>query len=695
MSRPERIAIPRSQRQSIGDLARLRREAIGMSRAAFAQRVGVSTPTIAAWESGMLPDSLSANRWQAWGGALQIDPDLLLTSTDLADLPPASVLPSEDRAHLSWPFPVSATRIGLRAKHRRVGLGLTIAQLSSLLGVSHKTMDNWESGQSTSRRFVERVGAWETALNLEPGSLTGPEEEREGTAAGGEPHSVPGAMLAEAIHAIGRILAAPRLAPDSTNERRNALRQRDADIFAARYGARGAHMKTLEQIGASMGMTRERTRQILERMVTHTRTIRFHVPAFAALRSACAALVPERIDRLPDLLREQLGEHMTLEDAIAFGNEVLGQSLVRLIPGERLPAKDALSIAIADDADPESYITGLKAVRNRALAMIRSCGAAHVGTVISAAEGASAADAPSLAKTLSLLPQFEWLDTDRTWFWFGETLPGKNILLTMARKVFSVARGRVEITTLLQALVRMRSRIAANDYDRPRDLMVVPPVHVAKAIFSSRSWLEVMQHDDYRIREPIAPEDVLSETELRIFQTLEANGGVATFGELLAASPDILKVTFALSLSGSPCFYRPSRSVYAITGRPLPPAAFARAVESYSTQFLATGGFQIGPDGRISYRFELSESATRTGLCVIPTALSSRLPVGTYQVEGSERTVDCVARPSGAAVFNRLVQISLERGARAGDLVRVVVCPATRTIGLAPDGEEDSVGDEA
>lgn len=635
-------------------------------------------------------------KWQAWGRILQIDPDVLLTSGTIDDLPPPSPpnhIAQGREPHNKWPFPVSSQIVGLRAKRRRKELGLTVNQMCVLLNVaSPKTLSNWESGAMSVHVNVEKVATWESCLRKEEGWLTREAEPDELLTDIGPSHIViSGATLSEAIEGVARYLAAPALGHDSVNSNRNAIRDRDAELFACRYGVRGPNLKTLEEIGVAWQMTRERVRQILDRMINHTSTIMFEVPAFDALQASTQLHLPVHIELLTQLVREQLGENVTIEDAMRFGAEVLGRSLVQTIPVESLPAPGALPIAIPPDLDFNFYVDGLGALRHHALAMIRSCGAAHVGTVAGLADGVTSTSIPLLVKALSCLPHFEWLDSERSWFWFGEDIPGRNILLSLARKVFSVATQRVEITTLLEALIRARSRIATNEYDRSRSLMIVPPVHVAKAIFASRPWLLTLQHDDYRPIESLSRDEVLSGTELRILRILEAQGGVATYADLSNGAQDILKVTFTLALSGSPVFYRVSRGIYAITGRPLDPVAYVRATEIFAEQQRRraltsfNGGISLAPDedGCYGYTMEISESMAKTMLAPLPAILVERVPIGTYQVVGLERTVDCVSRESGSTVMNRMIQACFALGYAAGDVVQIKVSPANRTIQIS------------
>lgn len=67
-----RTYIPRSLAPDLAARARIRREALGKSVSEMAALVDVTPPTIARWESGDLPASMTPTRIEAWEAALQV-----------------------------------------------------------------------------------------------------------------------------------------------------------------------------------------------------------------------------------------------------------------------------------------------------------------------------------------------------------------------------------------------------------------------------------------------------------------------------------------------------------------------------------------------------------------------------------------------------------------------------------------------
>lgn len=658
----------------------------------MAALVEVTPPTIARWESGDLPDSMRSTRIDAWETALQapagwlLSPDgKILPDPAPIEAPPTSLTRSVQSDRVLIPTETSQA-LGMRARTRRRNLGLSRAHISERAGISVQSLIKWEKGELPRSIHKNRLLAWENALALPSGWLLMPDgDEPVIPAPRQQPVTIVANSVADAIRMVAICLATRgrNLAfPDRPVE---VGAQRDAELFARRYGIYGPDATTLAELAAPTGITRERVRQIIETLTERSAQFEFDIPVLDSLQLACSAYLPCSVSVLNSEMRTHLGEHLRLEDACLFANDLLGKRIVRMSDPVNHPGGARVdSWAYASEQDDVVQIHDIKVVRSVAYSMIRSCGAAHLPTVAGAASLTHGLEGANLANMLQSVDGFEWLDTDRTWFWFGPEKPGRNIILSVARKVFAVARERVDIDQLLAAIMRYRSRTATSEFDRDRSMMLIPPIHIARAILERLAWVQVVQHDDYRARTPVNLEEELSETELRLITALEARDGTASRFELRSALADIKLITFSAALMTTPVVRLVSRGVYAITGRPLDPIAFARATSPHEG---TPHRIEVrrNPDGSLSFPYVITEFAAESKACLIPASAVPHVPAGEYSVRNSTSTADCVNRSSGATVLNRLVQEMLAQGYDSGDVVRITIHPTARIIELSPE----------
>ncbi len=658
----------------------------------MAALVDVTPPTIARWESGDLPASMTPTRIEAWEAALQVpagwllSPDgKLVSDIVIAQPAPIAIAASVQSDRVLIPT-VAGHALGLRAYARRRKLGLTRGQVSERAGISIQTLLKWEKGELPRTIHIDRLYAWETALALPAGWLLAPDGEEPMTPASKRQRvTINADTISDAIRKVAICLATRGRNLAFPDRRIDAGAQRDADLFACRYGVGGAEGNTLNELAAPLGITRERVRQIIEKLIERSSQFEFDIPVLDALALQCAPHLPCPVSVLNSQLRAQLGEYLTLQGASTFANDLLGKRIVRMSEPISHPGGSRIDLwAYGPGEDDVALADDVKAVRSTAYAMIRSCGVAHLPTVAGTVSLAHGRNYTSVVNMLQSVDGFEWLDADGSWFWFGSERPSHNIILSVARKIFAVARGRVDIDDLLAAIMRFRSRTATVEFDRDRTLMLIPPIHIARAVLERVSWLHVVQHDDYRANATLNPAMELSETELRLVAALEARDGVASRFELRSALNDIKLITFSAALMTTPVVRLVSHGVYAIIGRPVDPTAFARAT---SPREGAPNRIEVRrhSDGGVSFAYVITEFAVESKVCLIPASAVPHVPEGEYSVRDSASTVDCVNRSSGATVLNRLVQAMLAQGYDSGDVVRIMIHPGSRIIELSPD----------
>jgi len=673
----------------MAERARVRRQALQMSFADVAALVDVTPPTIARWEAGDLPDSIRTNKLRAWEFALQAPAGWLLCPADKILPDPVEIARPVLAGVVSAehvPIPASIRDdLASRALSRRKRLGLSRAQVSELCGASVATLIKWEQGVLPRTMRVERLSAWEAALEAPPGWLLDGQVAESPLPQSRQRVTVVADTMADAIREVAVCLATRGRNLGFPDRPLDATMQRNVDLFTCRYGVRGPSGTTLLALAAPYGITRERVRQIIESMIERSASFEFQIAIVDSLAQACTPLLPCPAAVLTEKLQPILGPSLSIEDACSFVNELLGKRIVRFSeattqgPGPRIAR-----IAYGPSDEDVVQADAIKAIRSVAYAMIRSCGVAHMPTVAGIASLSNRAESAGLAKMLQSVEGFEWLDGDRVWFWFGPGNPARNIILSIARKVFAVARERVDIADLMSAVMRYRSRAATSEFGQDRTLMLIPPIHVARAVLERIDWLEVVQHDDYRAASPLCISENLSETELRFVAELEKLGGVASRYELRTALSDIKLITFSMALMTTPIVRLVSRGIYALVGWPLNPSAFARAA-SPRAGMPNRIEVRINVDGSVSFPYVLTEFAVESKVCTIPAGAVPHVPAGAYRIHDSDAIVDCVNRTSGATTINRLVQELLVQGYDSGDVLRVKIDSASRSIALAPE----------
>lgn len=691
MKTAPRIYIPRSLAPDFAARARNRREALRKSVPEMAALVHVTPLTVARWESGNLPGSMLRTRIDAWEAALQVPAGWLLSPEDkILPKPVISSSPPFSSASMAYDplfVPAAAGRaLGSRARARRRSLGLSLAQVAERIEVSVPSLVKWEKGELPRSMHSSRLLAWETALGLPSGGLVAPDSEEPAAPTPRRQHvTIVANTVTDAIWKVATCLATRGRNLAFPDQSIDVAALRDANLLARRYGVDGEEGTTLAALGTPLGITRERVRQIVEKLIERSAQFEFDIPALDALELACASCLPCPVSVLNNHARTLLGELLTFEHACLFASDLLGRRIARMSESVMQPGSLRIdSWAYAPDDDDIVEVDDVKAVRSLAYAMIRSCGVAHLPAVAGIASLIYEEQGASLAGMLQSVEGFEWLDVDKAWFWFGPENPGHNIILTVARKVFTVARERVDIADLLAAIMRYRSRTATPEFDRDRSLMLIPPIHIARAVLDRLAWLQVVQYDDYWANTPLDPMEELSETELRLVAALEANGGVASRSELRSALTDIKLITFSSALMTTPIVRLVSHGIYTIVGRPLDPIAFMRAM-SPREGMLNRIEVCRHPDGSVSFPYIITEFAARSKACTIPASAVPHVPAGEYRIRDSSSTVDCVNRSSGATVFNRLVHEMLVQGYDCGDIVRITVYPESRIIELALD----------
>lgn len=646
---------------------RQRRQEVGITGEEIAKRLDVAPHRYKSWERQFGP-SAEAEYLQPLAQILEVEPEWIAHGSGEPG-------PSNE--------PMRARRdereaLGERARLRRNAINASRVDLATLISIPPRTIAAWE-GCWPVRRNEDIERRWEEALQVPAGWLSDPTM---ATPPVNRPRPIDvmatkPTTVADEIRAIANWLAQPRLPWRSVvGEALTVKERRRAEIFASRYGVHGEDMSTLQAIGDRFGITRERIRQITETMLERAGELhRLDTIKLDDLAKQIKGHLPASVAQLDDQFRHLLGESLSLLGAERFAREILGRKIVGFTNNAADMVQRGEIIAI----DAETHDAGIvRGAREAALRMIRSCGAAHLMFVAGTASGIlNRGVTPEEAlRACRALPGFSWLKEEDGWFWFGPDTPGDNRLLSVTRKVLSVARQRVDVEDLSQAFVRNRRSYYTPDRARP--FLIEPPLAVIVAALSQTSWVHVIQHDDFQLYERLEPEVELADTELAIYQELAAQGGLCARRTLLQAlvqTGRVKLVSLQLTLDSSPILTRLDFGLFALRGWPVLASSVDRALAATDVNRLAV------PDslGWISFEFVLTSYSVETRICTIPAYVGRALTPGSFSVEGFAEPLQYVRR-SNQHRLNRLAQKLLALGMEAGDKATIRIHVEDRVI---------------
>jgi transcriptional regulator with XRE-family HTH domain len=656
----------------IASRIRKRREELGLSCSEVARRVGQVTPTYRAWEKqfgltcqtkylGKLSQVLSISEAalvgeDEWPSRAKSDHGFCIKRKSANDLSPEQL-----------------ELLGRRAKDRRKELKLSRSEAALRAGIKPSTLIAWEMsiGRNISQESIE---AWESALGVPKGWLLNLNVEIP------TPDVVvinTGNSLtaADEIRKIGCWIARRRGTKTTDSTELTESEVRTANIFAMRYGVIGEEASTLQSIGDLFGLTRERVRQIIEKALERLHSHRIDSPVLDTLFNDILRHLPASVADIDRKFREQLGESLSVESLDRFSREILGKGYVQITERPGGMAYPWERVVINPSSHNEAK---LRAIRDAAIEMIRSCGGAQINWVAGTASwqcGEVITPQDSI-QGCRMIPGFSWLVEEDGWFWFGEAMPSENRVLSLSKKMLAVAGRRLDTGDIHQGL--SRSRRYAYDPNRPRPVMIEPPLKVVKAILSQVPWVKPVQSDDFLADPAIPVEDVLSDSELEIFNLMLSAGGVISRHDLSqSVSGDFSSMTLALNLDVSPIISRLDTGVYALRGRKLNLESIQRAMESVWGRRIGKPVEKI--DGGVRFNLTISEYHMRNKFIEVPASVTQYLEDGEYDVDG----FDTKARYS--ITFRRLYQLvqkMIKLGYRSGDTAAIRILTGEKIISI-------------
>jgi transcriptional regulator with XRE-family HTH domain len=525
--------------------------------------------------------------------------------------------------------------LGARAQARREELSLSRNDLALLINISTVNLMNWERSFPRKRRSAEIE--WEKQLQVPEGWLRLTHLKPFPPAPFPVLEQQQGMTVATEMRAVCSWFS--RKSPFQRTTDYSALdesEQRMADIMLYRYGVFGEDASTLQCIGNRLGLTRERVRQISENFIANLNGEIIGAPALDQLKSAMQSNLPCKVDELDRAYRGLLGESLSVAGADQFAREVLGRTVVRIVTRPANMQGHTTPMAIQDDAPDDGE---LRAVRQVAVSMVRISGAAQVHFVagMSSTVLKRGVTPEEVVRCCRIFSNFEWISEEDGWFWFGPA--ADNRAKTAAFKVLSVATRNVDVEEIHDAMAR--ARLLRYNPDKPRPYLLDAPLSVLREVLARIPGIEKLQYNDFRLDVLRAPEEVLSDTELAIYNVLMRYRGVASRHTIIEeglASLDVTPMALNFALDSSPILVRLDKGIWSIRGYRISGEAVSAAIVRHSSSI--GGGPRFLPDevrpvdGWWKLRVTVPESAFTRRHWIVPVAVATLLQPGEYTVDG-------------------------------------------------------------
>lgn len=445
--------------------------------------------------------------------------------------------------------------------------------------------------------------------------------------------------------------------------------ERAGAMFARYNGWDGRGGVSLSVVGDEFGVTRERVRQVCRKPETRLQTLRPYGPILCRALAKIAFAAPLWADEAEELLREQ---QMTLgsfePQALIDAGTLLGLNVP--IQVQTVAGRDRVSLV--DDDSAAKLETLIRLVRRLGRRTVEHWGVGRIQDVTATAikESSQEIDETFVRDLLTEEDGFRWLSEERGWFWNADV--PRNRLTNQIDKVLCVAQ-KLAATDLRVAVVR-HYRMEGQ----------IPPLDIFSE-FCRQLPNRLVEDGVVRAEPPLAPADILAETELLFYQTLSANGSVMSRIDLEAVCREhgMNRVTFYLYLGNSPILTCPRRGIYALVGS-APNAAPTDTVivrRKLGRVFVTAGHLD---DGRVWLIYRVSKSMLTSGAFATPVAMRSLIG-GDYGLRTSSGVVGKISCREYSAWG--LFPFLRHEGARVGDYFSLVFDGESHEV-LATLGDE-------
>jgi hypothetical protein len=385
------------------------------------------------------------------------------------------------------------------------------------------------------------------------------------------------------------------------------------DVIASRLGWNGDDPLTLQECGDSVGLTRERVRQIEEKVKKRIGRMAVFLPKLDLAINLLEAEVPILLSRAGNLLKERnISRKYFSPISLLQAAELLGRQTILSI--SEVKGQPFLVSPTSGRA--------LGSIRRIARRLAGKAGVASVFQVVDAL-----AEVNEIDKLLDLTPAdfgeddvrrvlsdtsgCKFLDED--WFWFPDLPEGRNRLANVARRILSVVSPQT-LASVREGVRREYSKRAKSDA-RYRSLSV-PPYSVMANFFKHHPDFN-LDNDSVSTQRPLNYRQLLGEGERLVVDVMRTSStGVFDRKSLTEAclSRGLNESSLGVYTTYSPILEHLGLDLWKLRGIQVDPAAVAAVREQNllrpREQRLLEHGW--APDGKLWVAWKLP--MTKTGV---------------------------------------------------------------------------------
>lgn len=416
-------------------------------------------------------------------------------------------------------------------------------------------------------------------------------------------------------------------------------------IFLMRYLSRSGSGATLDAVGQSYGLTRERVRVICNSMERALKMAPIATPALDRVLRGAARIAPCGVAEVNEQLAHFIGQGAGIESLLAWAQWLGRDSLpVHIVQSQVRMNGELVSVRMVEAAHTASWVPALLRYASRECANMGCSCVLRMAGLLALRDGVAPGQ-EAIESALTQAVDFRWLDQDLGWFTLGDTTSSASA--TRVKKIVAIAQVAVGTDEIAAAF-------ASDDvwlYREERWAQAIPPVHVLRELFLGWPFVRVVQKSRFVASAPLDPKSVLSDSEALAVSVIEQHDGVASLQEIktvVMAQLGCSAIAVSIMLGASPVIVKLEHRLYALRGRRLGGNALENARLRGQEKSLGAAL----PEGlrKDAFVVRVTEASLKNEQYSVPAKFSATLRGTLQPVRAPDGTVLGAARttPSGA-----------------------------------------------